>query len=241
MSRPGGPHGAASAAWRRGARHGGEGCSRAGCSRQPRLSALPRPSGAARRRPSRVRGRRSPPSLIPHIVAGLTALSSGAAVLVSRKGTGWHMRAGATYFWAIALLAATAAALTAVRGARDLPVLGLGLLALALAAAGRHARRQPGARPWRAWPGHGPHIRDHDQLLHRDVDRVPDRQRPVPATDQPAAHGRCPAAAIGHRRAARRLVTAPPSQARASGTARATPQRQRPGAMDTDEHQPAKG
>ncbi|MGC1287085.1 MAG: hypothetical protein WA895_29555, partial [Streptosporangiaceae bacterium] len=76
--------------------------------------------------------------LIPHIVAGLTALSSGAAVLVSRKGTGRHVRAGSTYFWAIALLAATAAALTAVRGARDLPVLGLGLLALALAAAGRH-------------------------------------------------------------------------------------------------------
>ena len=96
--------------------------------------------------------------LVPHIMAGLTALSSGAAVLVARKGTAWHMRAGATYFWAIALLAATAAGLTAVRGARDLPVLGLGLLALALAAAGRHARRQPGARPWRAWPGHGPHI-----------------------------------------------------------------------------------
>lgn len=96
--------------------------------------------------------------LVPHIVAGLTALSSGAAVLVSRKGTGWHVRAGATYFWAITLLAATAAGLTAVRGARDLPVLGLGLLALALAAAGRHARRRPGAQLWRAWPGHGPHI-----------------------------------------------------------------------------------
>jgi hypothetical protein len=96
--------------------------------------------------------------LIPHIMAGLTALSSGAVVLVSRKGTGWHVRAGTTYFWAIALLAATAAGLTAVRGTRDLPVFGLGLLALALVAVGRHARRQPGARPWRAWPGHGPHI-----------------------------------------------------------------------------------
>ncbi|MGH3303335.1 MAG: hypothetical protein ACRDOK_16960, partial [Streptosporangiaceae bacterium] len=80
-------------------------------------------------------------------MAGLTALSSGAAVIVSRKGTAWHVRAGATYFWAIAFLAATAAGLTAIRGARDLPVSGLGLLALALAAAGRHARRQPAARP----------------------------------------------------------------------------------------------
>jgi hypothetical protein len=96
--------------------------------------------------------------LVPHIVAGLTALSSGAVILISRKGTGWHVRAGVTYFWAIALLTATAAGLTAVRGARDLPVFGLGLLAFALAAAGRHARRQPGARLWRAWPGHGPHI-----------------------------------------------------------------------------------
>jgi hypothetical protein len=96
--------------------------------------------------------------LVPHIVAGLTALSSGAAILVSRKGTGWHARAGTTYFWAISLLVLTAAGLTAVRGTRDLPVFALGLLALALAAAGRHARRHPGARPWRAWPGHGPHI-----------------------------------------------------------------------------------
>ena len=96
--------------------------------------------------------------LVPHIVAGLTALSSGAVILISRKGTGWHVRAGATYFWAIALLVATAAGLTAVRGARDLPVFGLGLLALALAAAGRHVRRQPGARLWLAWPWHGPHI-----------------------------------------------------------------------------------
>jgi hypothetical protein len=68
------------------------------------------------------------------------------------------VRAGTTYFWALAVLAATAASLTAVRGARDLPVFGLGLLALALAAAGRHARRQPAARLWRTWPGHGPHI-----------------------------------------------------------------------------------
>ena len=82
-------------------------------------------------------------------MAGLTALASGAVVTVSHKGTGWHVRAGTTYFWVLAVLAATAAGLTAVRGARDLPVFGLGLLALALAAAGRHARRQPAARLWR--------------------------------------------------------------------------------------------
>jgi hypothetical protein len=96
--------------------------------------------------------------LIPHILAGLTALASGAAVIASCKGTRWHVRAGATYFWAIALLVITAAGLTAVRGSRDLPVFVLGVLALALATVGRHARRHPGARPWRYWLGHGPHI-----------------------------------------------------------------------------------
>jgi uncharacterized membrane protein len=96
--------------------------------------------------------------LIPHILAGLTALASGALVMVSRKGTQLHARIGTGYFWAIAGLAATAAGLTTIRGARDLPVFLLGVLALALASTGRHARRHPRARPWRAWPGHAPHI-----------------------------------------------------------------------------------
>jgi uncharacterized membrane protein len=96
--------------------------------------------------------------LVPHILAGLTALTSGAAVLVARKGTRWHVRAGSLYAWALAALVVTAAGLTAIRGLRDLPVLLLGALALALAGTGRHARRHPLSRPWRAWPGHAPHI-----------------------------------------------------------------------------------
>jgi hypothetical protein len=134
VSGPGGPHGAVPAAWRRGVWARGVlagwvlaaaaviGLARAVEGGPPAAVARAGPAFAA--------------FLVPHIMAGLTALSSGAAVLVARKGTAWHVRAGATYFWAIALLAATAAGLTAVRGARDLPVLGLGLLALALAAAG---------------------------------------------------------------------------------------------------------
>lgn len=176
--------------------------------------------------------------LIPHIVAGLTALSSGAAVLVSRKGTGRHVRAGSTYFWAIALLAATAAALTAVRGARDLPVLGLGLLALALAAAGRHARRQPGARLWRAWPGHGPHIltmtssytvtwtaflTDNARFLPL-ISRLPT----AGALLLPSAIA-APLAVWSLRRHRRPEPAAQPGQP-TSGSG--------PGAMDTDEHQP---
>jgi uncharacterized membrane protein len=53
--------------------------------------------------------------LVPHILAGLTAISSGALIMVSRKGTERHMRAGTAYFWAITVLAATAAGLTAIR------------------------------------------------------------------------------------------------------------------------------
>ena len=53
--------------------------------------------------------------LVPHILAGLTAISSGALVMVSRKGTERHVRAGTAYFWAITVLAATAAGLTAIR------------------------------------------------------------------------------------------------------------------------------
>ncbi len=96
--------------------------------------------------------------LIPHILAGLTAIASGAVVVVSRKGTRRHVRTGTIYFWAIAVLAATAAGLTAIRGSRDLTVFLLGVLALALASTGRRARRHPRARPWRAWPGQATHI-----------------------------------------------------------------------------------
>lgn len=51
--------------------------------------------------------------LVPHILAGLTAISSGALVMVSRKGT--ERRAGTAHFWAITVLAATEAGLTAIR------------------------------------------------------------------------------------------------------------------------------
>jgi hypothetical protein len=45
--------------------------------------------------------------LVPHILAGLTAICSGALVMVSRKGTERHVRAGTAYFGAITVLAAT--------------------------------------------------------------------------------------------------------------------------------------
>lgn len=96
--------------------------------------------------------------LIPHIIAGTSAVISGALVSLMRKGTRSHVRTGIFYFWALAVLAATAAGLTAVRGVRDLPVLALGVIAVALAWAGRQARRHPGGWPWRRSSGHAAHI-----------------------------------------------------------------------------------
>ncbi len=96
--------------------------------------------------------------LIPHILAGLTATVSGAVVMFSPKGTRRHVRTGIAYYWALSALTVTAAGLTTIHPARDFPLLLLGLLALALASAGRLARRHPRARPWRAWPGHAPHL-----------------------------------------------------------------------------------
>lgn len=96
--------------------------------------------------------------LIPHILAGMTATVSGTIVMISRKETPRHARLGTVYYWAVAGLAVTTVGLTAVRGSRDLYLLVLGWLALALASVGRHVRRHPSARLSRAWPGYAPHI-----------------------------------------------------------------------------------
>jgi hypothetical protein len=93
-----------------------------------------------------------------HVVAGLTAVAAGAVAATAPKRRGRHTRAGAVYYQAVTVVAATAAALTAFRPARDWYLLLLGALTLGLAAAGRHARRHPAALPWRRRPGHAPHI-----------------------------------------------------------------------------------
>lgn len=93
-----------------------------------------------------------PAILAVHVLAGLTAVATGAVAATAPKRRGRHTCAGAAYYQAVTVVAATAAALTAFRPARDWYLLLLGLLALGLAAGGRHARRHPGTRPWRRWP-----------------------------------------------------------------------------------------
>jgi lysylphosphatidylglycerol synthetase-like protein (DUF2156 family) len=93
-----------------------------------------------------------------HIPAGLTAVISGALAAAAPKRRGRHTRAGTVYYWAITVVFATAAAMAAIRPARDWYLALLGALAFTLAAAGRDYRRHPGRRLWRRWPGHIPHI-----------------------------------------------------------------------------------
>ena len=93
-----------------------------------------------------------------HVPAGLTAVGSGALAATARKRRGRHTRSGTVYFWAIAVVSATAIPLAALRPASDWYLAVLGTLAFTLAAAGRHIRRHPRGRLGRRWPGHVPHI-----------------------------------------------------------------------------------
>lgn len=92
-----------------------------------------------------------------HIPAGLTAVITGPLASTAPKRHGRHTQAGTVYYWAIAVVFATATAMAAIRPA-DWYLALLGALTFALAAAGRDYRRHPGRRPWRRWPGHTPHI-----------------------------------------------------------------------------------
>ncbi len=83
-----------------------------------------------------------------HVAFGLVAVVSGAVAMLSRKGPGRHPRFGRVYFWSLAGLAATAAALASVRWREDAVLFVLALAAFGAAFVGRRARRQL----WRGWP-----------------------------------------------------------------------------------------
>lgn len=93
-----------------------------------------------------------------HVPAGLTAVTSGVLAATAPKRRGRHTRSGTVYYWAIAVVAATAIPLASLRPASDWYLAVLGALAFSLAAAGRHIRRHPRGRLARRWPGHVPHI-----------------------------------------------------------------------------------
>jgi hypothetical protein len=80
--------------------------------------------------------------LAVHVMAGLTAVITGAAAALARKGSPRHVRAGRRYYQALAAVFATAAALAVMRWAQDWYLLVLGAVAFAAATAGYLHRRR---------------------------------------------------------------------------------------------------
>jgi hypothetical protein len=79
--------------------------------------------------------------LAVHVLAGLTAVITGALAALARKGSPRHVRAGRWYYRAITAVFATAAALAAMRWPQDWYLLALGVVAFAAATFGYLHRR----------------------------------------------------------------------------------------------------
>jgi hypothetical protein len=77
-----------------------------------------------------------------HVIAGLTAVITGAAAALARKGSPRHVRAGRWYYRAITAMFATAAALAAMRWAQDWYLFILGAVAFTAATIGYLHRRR---------------------------------------------------------------------------------------------------
>src|SRR5689334_9045888 len=80
--------------------------------------------------------------LAVHVLAGLTAVITGAIAALARKGSPRHIRAGRWYYRAITVVFATAAVLAAMRWAQDWYLLALGAVAFTAATIGYLHRRR---------------------------------------------------------------------------------------------------
>jgi hypothetical protein len=80
--------------------------------------------------------------LAVHVIAGLTAVITGAAAALARKGSPRHIRAGRWYYRAITAVFATATALAAMRWAQDWYLFVLGAVAFTAATTGYLHRRR---------------------------------------------------------------------------------------------------
>jgi hypothetical protein len=89
--------------------------------------------------------------LAVHVLAGLTAVVTGAIAALARKGSPRHVRAGRWYYRAITVVFATATILAALRWRQDYYLFIIGTVAFTAATLGyQHRRRQR--------PGHTGHI-----------------------------------------------------------------------------------
>jgi hypothetical protein len=80
--------------------------------------------------------------LAVHVIAGLTAVASGAAAALARKGSPRHIRAGRWFYRAITVVFATATILAAMRWRQDYYLFIIGALAFAAATIGYQHRRR---------------------------------------------------------------------------------------------------
>ncbi len=77
-----------------------------------------------------------------HVIAGLTAVITGAIAALARKGSPRHIRAGRWYYRAITTVFATAAGLAVMRWSQDYYLLIIGAVAFTAATAGYLHRRR---------------------------------------------------------------------------------------------------
>src|SRR5215471_7588107 len=93
-----------------------------------------------------------------HVAAGLTAVLTGAAAALTRKGSPRHIRAGRWFYWAITVVFATATILAAMRWRQDYYLFLIGAVAFTAATIGYQHRRRH--RP----VDNGPHLPLWDRL-----------------------------------------------------------------------------
>ncbi|GAA1393109.1 hypothetical protein ACFQZ4_37225 [Catellatospora coxensis] len=87
-------------------------------------------------------------ALAVHVTAGMAAVVAGGVAASARKRPGRHPRTGTAYLWALGVVAATAAMMTAFRPREDIHLLAIAVIAFSLALFGRAARRRRG----KDWP-----------------------------------------------------------------------------------------
>jgi hypothetical protein len=80
--------------------------------------------------------------LVVHVLAGLTAVVTGAAAALVRKGSPRHIRAGRWYYRAITVVFATATVLAALRWRQDYYLFLIGAVAFTAATIGYQHRRR---------------------------------------------------------------------------------------------------
>jgi uncharacterized membrane protein HdeD (DUF308 family) len=80
--------------------------------------------------------------LAVHVIAGLTAVATGAIAALTRKGSPRHIRAGRWYYRAITVVFATATILAAMRWHQDYYLLIIGAVAFTAATIGYQHRRR---------------------------------------------------------------------------------------------------